>query len=142
MNEPTIVVRVSAREREPDLVVAQVMLPSPCVLTAEEITGILLSANRAKTHGNAEVSFVFHQMGSVVRIVKDFRRTAVRNLERAGVPRSSAMKLVGHRTESVYRRYAIVNESMLGEAAAKLSALHQAEEAEPRRVLPLGGRAS
>jgi integrase len=54
----------------------------------------------------------------------DFRRTAVRNLERAGVPRSAAMAMVGHKTESVYRRYAIVDAGMLREGAAKLAALH------------------
>jgi len=54
------------------------------------------------------------------RIPHDFRRTAVRNLERAGVPRSTAMKMVGHKTESIYRRYAIVDEAMLKEGAAKL----------------------
>lgn len=62
------------------------------------------------------------------RIPHDFRRTAVRNLERAGVPRSVAMKLTGHKTESVYRRYAIVSESDLSEGVSKLEALHQGKE--------------
>jgi integrase len=57
------------------------------------------------------------------RIPHDFRRTAVRNLERAGVSRSIAMKMVGHRTESIYRRYAIVSEGDLREAAQKLAAI-------------------
>jgi integrase len=42
------------------------------------------------------------------KIPHDFRRTTVRNLDRAGVPRSVAMQLVGHKTEIIYRRYAIV----------------------------------
>jgi integrase len=54
------------------------------------------------------------------RILHDFRRTAVRNLERAGVPRSVAMKLTGHKTESVYRRYAIVSDADLREATQRL----------------------
>jgi hypothetical protein len=45
-------------------------------------------------------------------------------MERSGVPRSVAMKLVGHKTESVYRRYAITDEAMLREGAAKLAAFH------------------
>jgi|SRR5215469_6565125 len=58
------------------------------------------------------------------RITHDFRRTAVRNLERAGVPRSVAMKLTGHKTEAVYRRYAIVCEADLSEGLTKLARLH------------------
>lgn len=61
------------------------------------------------------------------RLVHDLRRTAVRNLERAGVPRSAAMKLTGHRTEAVYRRYAITDSAMLQEAVSKLAALHDRE---------------
>ena len=56
------------------------------------------------------------------RIPHDFRRTAVRNLERAGVPRSVAMKLTGHRTESVYRRYAIADDRDLRVAVERLDA--------------------
>src|SRR5262249_9348355 len=58
------------------------------------------------------------------RLFHDLRRTAVRNLERAGVPRSVAMKLTGHKTESIYRRYAIVSESDLAEGVRKLAAIH------------------
>lgn len=57
------------------------------------------------------------------RIFHDFRRTAVRNLERAGVPRSVSMKLTGHKTEAVFRRYAIVCEADLSEGVAKLAKL-------------------
>ena len=71
------------------------------------------------------------------RLVHDFRRTAVRNLERAGVPRSVAMKLTGHRTGSVYRRYAIVSPADLKAGVEKLAAALAAEErtAVPRVVI-------
>jgi len=62
------------------------------------------------------------------RIPHDFRRTAVRNLERAGVPRSTAMAMVGHRTEAISRRYAIVDEAMLREGAEKLAVFHEAQQ--------------
>ncbi len=72
------------------------------------------------------------------RIPHDFRRTAVRNLERAGVPRSVAMKLTGHRTESVYRRYAIVSEADLREGVGKLAALRRGEPPKLRKVISPG----
>ena len=65
------------------------------------------------------------------RLVHDFRRTAVRNLERAGVPRSAAMRMTGHNTEAVYRRYAITDSAMLQEAAVKLAAFHVADSSPP-----------
>jgi integrase len=74
--------------------------------------------------------------GVAKRIPHDFRRTAVRNLERAGVPRSAAMAMVGHRTESIYRRYAIADEAMLKEGAIKLAAFHASERG-GRKVVPL-----
>src|SRR5262249_26460190 len=54
-------------------------------------------------------------------IPHDFRRTVVRSLERAGVARSVAMKLTGHRTEAVYRRYAIVSEADLAAGVQRLA---------------------
>ena len=56
------------------------------------------------------------------RIPHDFRRTAVRNFERAGVARSAAMAMVGHQTEAIYRRYAITDEAMLKDAGEQLAA--------------------
>jgi len=62
------------------------------------------------------------------RIPHDFRRTAIRNLERAGVSRSDAMKMVGHKTESIYRRYAIADEKSMKESARKLDQFHAIDQ--------------
>jgi integrase len=59
------------------------------------------------------------------RIRHDFRRTACRDLERMGISRSAAMKMVGHKTEAIYRRYAIADEVALKEAAAKMDTARQ-----------------
>ena len=37
----------------------------------------------------------------------DYRRSVARRLEQSGVPRSTAMKITGHRTEQVFRQYAV-----------------------------------
>jgi integrase len=61
--------------------------------------------------------------GVAGRIPHDCRRTAARNLIRAGVAQAVAMKLTGHKTASVFMRYAIADDAVLREAGEKLSGL-------------------
>lgn len=76
---------------------------------------------------------------SPTRTGRDYlRRAAVRNLERAGIARSAAMKMVGHKTESMYRRYSMVDAEVLEEAAVKLAMLQANEVSETRKAATEG----
>jgi hypothetical protein len=61
------------------------------------------------------------EAAGVTRMVHDFRRTAVRNLEIAGVPRSIAKQMVGHKTDAIYTRYAIMDRKTLQIGGDKLA---------------------
>jgi integrase len=55
------------------------------------------------------------------KLFHDYRRTAARDLTRAGVDRSTAKLITGHRSDSVFERYGIMTDREKVEGLAKLA---------------------
>lgn len=55
------------------------------------------------------------------RVPHELRRTDIRSMVRARISKHTAMLMSGHKSASVFRRYAIVSEQDLAEAAVKLA---------------------
>jgi integrase len=65
--------------------------------------------------------------------IHDLRRSATRNLIRAGVDRGTAMKITGHKTEHVFERYNIVSTDDIREALVKVGQYAKMQERAGRK---------
>jgi integrase len=71
----------------------------------------------------------------------DVRRSAARNLRRAGIGPDVGMKITGHETDSMWRRYSIVSEDDIERALDATQAYVSARASQPKaaKVISMAG---
>jgi integrase len=77
--------------------------------------GLAVFEPRRYPHSKPKPKMVYEGL-----IFHDLRRTFVTDAEHSGAPRHEVMKISGHKTESIYRRYAIENRQQRRAALAQI----------------------
>lgn len=88
--------------------------------------------------GPREPMRVLERPELVGKLVHDLRRSAARNLIRAGVSRDVAMQLTGHETPHIFSRYNITTGDDLSDAVAKLAGSYQSVPKDTRAQVSTG----
>lgn len=102
-----------------------------------EMKDALVAAFTLRNDSYPDCDLVFHREGSkIVDFRKawatackmaevnglhfhDLRRSAVRNMDRAGIPRATIRRIIGHETDAMFDRYRIVDQRDVDEAGVK-----------------------
>lgn len=119
------------------------------------VDDLLDQFKRAWANRLPECRYVFHDRGQPIGdfrkawrnvkravglaslLIHDMRRSAAHNLDHAGVTQARAMKITGHLTDSMWRRYNIVGDADLEDDMERVSAYNRERSGETPKIVPL-----
>ena len=128
-------------------------------MVGKDLAGILerrKAARQVKADGTTTLAaLIFHHDGRAIvdirkawksackkagvpgRLFHDLRRSAVKNLDEAGVSRDVAMSISGHKTQAMYTRYNIADVKRKRRALEQMQEWREAQAAEESKVVAM-----